>query len=57
MKFTLQLQDKHLEKFTQALFKENIELKQQIIELEEKIEHLESLLLNVPVVEVGNDKR
>lgn len=57
MKLTLQVQDKHLEKFTQALFKENIELKQKIIELEEQIEHLENLLLNVPVVEVGNDKR
>jgi hypothetical protein len=57
VKLTLQVQDKHLEKFTQALFKENIELKQKIIELEEQIEHLENLLLNVPVVEVGNDKR
>jgi hypothetical protein len=57
MKLTLQLPDKHLEKFTQALFKENIELKQKIIDLEEQIEHLENLLLNVPVVEVGNDKR
>lgn len=57
MKLTLQVQDKHLEKFTQSLFKENVELKQKIIELEEQVEHLESLLLNVKVVEVGNDKR
>lgn len=57
MKLTLQVQDKHLEKFTQALFKENIELKQKVIELEEQIEHLENLLLNVNVVEVRNDKR
>jgi cell division septum initiation protein DivIVA len=57
MKLTLQLPDKHLEKFTQSLFKENLELKQKIIELEEQVEHLENLLLNVSVVEVGHDKR
>lgn len=57
MKITLQLQDKNLEKFTQALFRENVELKQKVIELEEQIEHLETLLINIPVTEVGNDKR
>jgi hypothetical protein len=56
MNVTLNIDSKNLEKYAKALFKENVELRQKIIELEDKVEHLETLLTNLPVLEVKRDK-
>lgn len=41
-----------VEKFAKALFKENQELRKKLIDLEEKVEHLEKLLVALPVEEI-----
>lgn len=54
--FSHSLEKKDLEKFAKALYKENLNQKTKIEELEEKLKHLEELLLSVNVPTIGKEQ-